>query len=145
VARPNHTTGAGEINTRLTADLVPTYAKQVWRAAAPEESLPGESELPIVVYTANADYTGSTDDYLVGNLEVVVFVIRHAKANPAQSDTVVGRIIGDTTTHGLYRWAPTISGITASPLDLEDSGDTQYDVNYVADVLRFTNLQSGDS
>lgn len=137
MALPNHTTGSAEIYTRLSGDLVSTYASSVWRGVAPEGSLPGESEKPMVVFDVDADYSDTAFDANIARLDITVFVVRHAKGSVSDSDTVVGRVIGDGSTYGLDRWTPTITGIGENPLRLVASGEGQYDTDHAASVLRF--------
>lgn len=137
MAIPNHTTAAAAIYARLNTDLVSTHASSVWRAAAPQGQLPAEADRPMVVFEIDADYGDTTFADNIAGIAVQVWVVAHTAAARSQSDTVVGRVIGDGSTYGLDRWKPTVTGIGTTPLRLVSSGEGQYDTDHIAHVMRF--------
>jgi len=137
MARPNHTTGAAQIYSRLSGDLVSTYAKGVWRDMVPAEDLPAVDDKPVVVITQTIDMTDTTFGENVGRADIVIYVIRHAHGSASDLDTVVTRIVGDNSTYGIDRWAPTVSGIGTTPIQYLDSGGLGSDPDHVSHEIRF--------
>lgn len=142
MAKPNHTTGAAEIYTRLSGDLVSTYASSVWWSVAPDGELPGESDKPMVVFDAEANHDETTFDTDIARLRVDVYLIRHARGSVADMVTLINRVIGDGSTYGLNRWAPSISGIGSSPLRIVNSRGGTTETNHAVVELSFDTLFS---
>lgn len=128
---PDHTTIAAAIDTRLSAELKPTYASEVWRGMAPEGSLPKQADLPIVVFETNATFeeTDSNDDAFI---TVTAYVIRHERRARSDSDALCGQLSA-----ALHRWQPTITGIGTNPLRRVSGGDGQFDTEHAAEVMVF--------
>ncbi len=139
MAVPDQTTIAAQVYSRLNGQLVPTYASAVWRAMAPEDSLPGASDKPIVVFATDADFaeTDSTDDAAIA---VTVYVIGHARALRSEMDTLVGQVSA-----ALHRWTPTIVGIGTNPLRRVRGGDGAWDTEHVAETMTFETFFAEDS
>jgi hypothetical protein len=137
MSKPSHVTAATAIYSRLSSDLVSTYASAVYRSIAPEGAMPGPSDKPLVVFDMEADYAATTFATDIAAIDIGVYVVRHADGSTTQADTVVGRIIGDGSTYGLHRWTPAIAGIGETPLRIVSSGEGNIDTEHAVQVLRF--------
>lgn len=131
MAVPDQTTIAAQIYSRLNTQLVTTYASAVWRAMAPEDSLPGSSDKPVVVFTTDADFETlyDADNAQIG---LTVFVIGHVRGSRSQMDAAVGAVSA-----ALHDWTPTITGIGTNPLRRVRGGDGAWDTEHVAETMTF--------
>ena len=131
MAKPNVYTAHPAIDDRLRGDLVSTYASGLWFGAAPQGSLPASDEKPMVLIESEfePDTALPLDN---GELFFNVWCIQHRNATRADLRTLLGRVIGDASTHGLLRWQPTISGVGTSEIGFNGrQEDGPYDPEYV--------------
>lgn len=136
MAKPNIAILDAAIYTRLSGDLVSTYAKAVYAGYVPPGNIPTASDKPVVsFYTSlTRDPTFGGDDAVVS---VEVYIIAHAEATHADAVTAIGRVLGDGSTYGLHRWVPTVSGLGTNPLVEIDEARGLWDDTHIAYVLRF--------
>jgi len=137
MAKPNVYSAMEAVYNRLNEDLTLTYAKSVWSGHVSPGEIPKCDEKPIVIlsYSFDRDPTFDSDD---GWLNLEAWVLHHVDAPPSDRETVVSRIIGDGSTHGLLRWVPAITGIGTNPFEPNGTEqDGPYDDQHVAAIIPF--------
>lgn len=131
--------------TRLTSDLVGTYASAAYAVNVSTSEMPSESDtLPIIVVssTAQTGQDGTGHDSVIYEIRVTGIIPR--QRGTATLDTTMGRVYGNSTPtgnvagdYGLQRWRPTITGFAAGYVRFV-SAETTGDADYFYSVSVFT-------